>query len=117
MSYLLFFCENGDLINAKKYLKENPNIDIHAENDFAFRESCLRGLLENQDSLNKSGLLEVAQWLCTLCDNYYLEHDNKKIIKYKILTEQELEEKNFNKKIGELANQEITIDSDTIIDL
>ncbi len=39
------YCENGDLINAKKYFEENPNIDIHAENEEAFRYSCWKGHL------------------------------------------------------------------------
>ncbi len=34
------YCKDGDLINAKKYFEENPNIDIHAENEEAFRYSC-----------------------------------------------------------------------------
>ncbi len=44
------------------------------------------------------GNLEVAKWLCTLCDNYYLEHNDNKIISYKILTDQEVEEKRLEKK-------------------
>ena len=40
------YCLNGDLINAKKYFEENPNIDIHADEEFAFRYSCDLGHLE-----------------------------------------------------------------------
>jgi hypothetical protein len=40
------YCKNGDLINAKKHYDENPNIDIHAKNEQAFRSSCGCGRLE-----------------------------------------------------------------------
>ena len=45
------YCKKGDLINAKKYFEKNQNIDIHAEDEEAFRYSCLYGHLE------------VAKWL------------------------------------------------------
>jgi hypothetical protein len=51
------YCLNGDLINAKKYFEENPNIDIHADEEFAFRYSC------------DLGHLEVAKWLWSLDPN------------------------------------------------
>jgi hypothetical protein len=52
--------ENGEIIN------------IHAENDFAFRRSC------------ESNNMEIAKWLCNLCDEYYIKIENNKIVKYRI---------------------------------
>ena len=48
---------------------------------------------------------------------YYLEHNDKKIINWKILTDEEVAEKNLNKKLADLLNLGITIDSNTTIDL
>ena len=53
--------KNGDLIKPKY---------IHANNEEAFRWSCYYVHLE------------VAKWLCTLCDDYYLKYDGKNIISY-----------------------------------
>ncbi len=88
-----------------RLLSLNQNIDIHAKDEYAFRYSC------------ENGHLEVAKWLCTLCDYYYIEHDDEKIIKWKILNEKEIEEKKFDKKLNEFVSHEIIIDSNTIIDL
>ncbi len=57
MNQFTEYCEKGDLINAKKYFEENPNVDIHANNEYAFRLSCFRGHLE------------VAKWLWSLNQN------------------------------------------------
>jgi hypothetical protein len=69
-------CENGEIEIAKwliEFSKENGEmINIHAENEYAFRESC-----ESND-------MEVAKWLCSLCDEYYIEIENNKIVKYGI---------------------------------
>jgi hypothetical protein len=67
-----YSCGCGHLEVAKWLLSLNQNIDIHVCNEDAFCGSCERGHLE------------VAKWLCTLCSNYYLEHDDNKIISYKI---------------------------------
>ena len=131
------YCSNGDLTNAKKYFDENPNIDIHAKDEYAFCYSCCSGRLEVAQwlwSLNQNidihaendyafrlscqnGCLEVVKWLCTLCDYYYLEHNDKKMIKWKILTKEEIEEKKFNKKLDEFVSPKITIDPNTKINL
>jgi hypothetical protein len=88
------YLENLDSLNKSGHLEVakwlwtlNQNIDIHKFDDSSFRLSC-----ENSH-------LEVAKWLCTLCENYHLEYDDNKIITWKILTEQEIEEKNIEEKI------------------
>ena len=48
----------------------DQNIDIHAENEDAFKQAC------------KRNFVEIAQWLCTLCNDYHIVIDNSKIKKY-----------------------------------
>ena len=59
------YCQKGDLINAKKYFEENPNIDIHEIYEYAFRWSCL------------CGRLEVAKWLWSLNQNINIHANNE----------------------------------------
>jgi len=47
-------CEGGDLEKAKELLENNPNINISAENEQAFRWACY------------NGQLHVAKWLLSL---------------------------------------------------
>ena len=47
-------CKNGDLDKAKRILKDNPTLNIHACSDFAFRLAC------------GYGHLNIAQWLIDL---------------------------------------------------
>ncbi len=54
MDIFINYCTNGDLINAKKYFEENPNLDIHANNNEGFHISCCYGHLE------------FAKWLWSL---------------------------------------------------
>ena len=54
-------------------LSVKPDIDISAQNEYAFRLAC-----ENDK-------LYVAEWLCTLNDNYHIELDFlERIKKYSI---------------------------------
>ena len=77
------FCKNGNLSEAQKTYLNNPNIDISANNEKAFRWTCFKGHLEvcqwllsvkpnidisanNEDAFRWAcfrGQLEVAQWL------------------------------------------------------
>jgi len=69
-------CYNGCLEIAKWLIKiskkNNEIINIHANDEFTFRESCI------------IGNIEVAKWLCDLCDEYYVEIENNRIVKYRI---------------------------------
>jgi Ankyrin repeats (3 copies)/Ankyrin repeat len=60
-------------LNVAQFLwKLNPNINIH-ENDYsAFRECC------------ESNYVEIAHWLCSICEDYKFTIENKKITKYEI---------------------------------
>jgi hypothetical protein len=52
-------CSSGKLEEAIKFLEENPNIDISAENDVAFVCAC------------QYGHLEVAKWLYSVIPDLY----------------------------------------------
>ena len=52
-------CSSGKLEEAKKLFRENPNIDISAENDCAFVCAC------------QYGHLEVAKWLYSVIPDLY----------------------------------------------
>jgi hypothetical protein len=74
----VFRCSCGcGCIELAKWLieisKENGKIiNISAINDFAFRYSC------------KRNDMKIAKWLCSLYDEYYIEIENNKIVKYGI---------------------------------
>ena len=40
------YCEQGELVKAQKIYKEYVNINIHADDEYAFRWSCSKGHLE-----------------------------------------------------------------------
>jgi len=101
-------CENGDLEKAKELLKNNPNINISAEYEYAFRWTCENGhlevaqwLLEVKPDINisanneyafrfacRNGNLNVALYLQTLLPfKYNIQVENDKIISWKINTE------------------------------
>ena len=40
-------CKEGDIKNAKEIFEENKEIDIHAQDEEAFRWACYKGHLEN----------------------------------------------------------------------
>ena len=67
-------------------------INIHADDESAFRWSC------------ESGHLEVAKWLCEICEDYQIEIVNN-IIKYTI--KNSLEEMIQNKEIHPSFNHSI----------
>ena len=64
-------CETGDL-ELLKILYTFPNIDVHTNNDYAFRLSC------------SNGHLYVAQWLCSIEPSYGIEITDGKITNYYI---------------------------------
>lgn len=59
-------------LEIAQWLYSLGDIDIHVENDKAFRLSC------------EKECLEIVKWLCTLCNDYYLVIENNKIIRYRI---------------------------------
>jgi hypothetical protein len=69
MDIFIYYCRNGDLINAKKYFEENPNINIHAWNDEAFRMSCC------------FGQLEVAKWLWKINQNINIHAEDEEVFR------------------------------------
>ena len=96
-------CMNGHLEIAKWLINTFPNIDIHAEDEYAFRYSCYNGnlliakwLIEifpnidihayNEFAFRYSCIynhLEVAKWLINLDPSYSCKIINKKNIPYK----------------------------------
>ncbi len=50
-------CANGELTLAAKIIKENPNINISYNDDYAFRLACW------------CGRLRVARWLLSIKPN------------------------------------------------
>ena len=87
-------CNEGNLEEAINiYNKDKPN--IHADNDFAFRTAC------------DNGNINIANWLTTICDDYYIEIEDGKIKSWKIKNSlQDLyENKEYNKIIEKLKIQ------------
>jgi len=101
----LFFdsCIKKNNLNTVKFLYYNNKIDIHYDNDFAFRCAVMNNNLdvakwifslgginvhcENDQAFNwacSMNHLEMAKWLVTVCDAYYIEIENDKIKSYKI---------------------------------
>jgi hypothetical protein len=67
-------CSEGDLIGAKQLLQLNPDINISAEDDYAFRGCCIKKYLD------------VAQWLQSLKPHLYeiIYDENGRFKDYKI---------------------------------
>ena len=63
-------CKRGALMIAKELLKSNFNIDIHSNNEEAFRFACVQGHLE------------IAQWLWQLDGNTNIHADNEYAFKH-----------------------------------
>ena len=53
----------------------DQNINIHANDEDAFRLACVKGNLG------------MAKWLCTLCANYFIEEKDNKIVRWFIKDE------------------------------
>ena len=74
-SLFLKSCKKGALSIAKELLKSNPNIDIHAEDEKAFRYACYEDNLEVAQwiwQLDQNINTDVQQLFTDLC--YYKEH-------------------------------------------
>ena len=65
-------CKHGNLEFAKWIIQIDRKCNIRAKNDEAFRFACLFASTTEK-------ILEIAQWLCTLCANYSISIsiDNK----------------------------------------
>lgn len=103
---IVSICEKKNLDMIKLFLLEYRNINIHLENESPFRMSCMRGCLEiakflyqygldsgnpinirilNDEAFKQScenGHIEVAKWLENLCNEYFCEINDKRIIAY-----------------------------------
>lgn len=118
-------CTNGNLEIAKWLLKitqeKNSPINIHAKDERAMRISCEKGRLDvvlwlYEISVNmkspinvyakenyafkwacKRNHSDVAQWLASFNDDYFIEIENNKIKKWKVLT--------IYDKIGDLSKK------------
>lgn len=86
-------CESGQIHIAKWLyqlgIDNNIPIDIRINNDFAFRNACLRatedGTFNEMMGYDHNNYLAIAHWLCTLCDKYSFTAENDKIINYQII--------------------------------
>ena len=85
------FCENGTL-EAVHYLQSLGNVDIHANDDLAFRSSC-------------GGSEYHGAKLCELCNGYTILVENDKTINYKLI-EANIDEKinNKNKQLSSIIS-------------
>ena len=70
MNSFINACRDGDLDNAKQLLLLNQNIDIHADDEYAFRYSCAYGHLD------------VAKWLWSLDQNIDIHADDEYAFRY-----------------------------------
>jgi len=70
----------------------DKKIDIHAEDDYAFRRSC------------DKNRLEVAKWLCTLSNRYSYIINKDKTISCNIKTDKELKNELILKFGGNMLN-------------
>ena len=86
------FCENGTL-EALHYLQSLGNVDIHANDDLAFRSSC------------GGSEYHGAKWLCEPCNGYTILVENDKTINYKLI-EANIDEKinNKNKQLSSIIS-------------
>ena len=63
-------CISGNFDQVKEFLKENPEIDISADNEYAFRDAC------------RNGHLEIAKWLVEIKPIYKSGSGYLKVIKW-----------------------------------
>ena len=94
-------CKNGHLEIAQRL--QLLGVDIHEEEDIAFRESCDYGHINvvkwlyfngnvnvrvyNDEAFKNScnmNRIEVANFLCSIISSYHIEIENDIIIKYSI---------------------------------
>lgn len=71
MSTIAFqnYCRTGAFEDAKQYLMENPNIDISADNEHAFKLCCM------------SGNLDFARWLLNVKEDIDISVDEDVIFR------------------------------------
>ena len=60
-------CETGHLETSKWLIETFENIDIHADNEYAFRSSC------------SNGRLETSKWLIETFENIDIKESFKNI--------------------------------------
>jgi hypothetical protein len=96
-------CMKKNNLNIVKFLYYAYKIDIHYDNDFAFRCAVMNKNLdvarwlfsiggvdvhcENDQAFKFACImndLEMAKWLVTVCDDYYIEIEDDKIKLYRI---------------------------------
>lgn len=91
-----------DYPQVAEYIYHKYSIDIHVENDYAFRLSCfakdlytakwLYSLMENKSNLRydndiafqrscENGNRKLIKWLCTLCDDYRYKVNYEAVIR------------------------------------
>jgi predicted Fe-S protein YdhL (DUF1289 family) len=102
--YLINYIEEGNLDKTKQFLQDNPNYDIHANDDYAFCLSCYKGYLDiakwlwniSDQKINihaiderafclscAKGHLDVAKWLWDISDHKINIHaDNEKAFRW-----------------------------------
>ena len=100
MSFIEYI-ESGNLEKSKEYLKDNPEYDIHADNEYAFRRSCYYGHLEaakwlyeldgkidihaNNDMAFRwsceKGYIEIAKWLYGLDGKINIHAENEEALR------------------------------------
>lgn len=68
---------SGGYIKVAKWIYSLGNIDIRSNNDSAFICCCMNDRRDN---------IELAKWLCLLCDDYKIEIVDNKIVDWDILT-------------------------------
>ena len=134
--YFLDACMKGDIKFAKWLYEMNIDIDISAENEYAFRFACYynqielaKWLLEIKPDINIYAAnnsvftfacfnqrIELAEWLCTLNNLYYVKIENNRIVNWKIKKEiDDMIETNNKEKIIEKLKLNIVKITDTCI--
>ena len=82
VDYVFASCYENGTLEAVYQLYSLGNVDIHANDDLAFRSSC------------GGSEYHGAKWLCELCNGYTILVENDKTINYELI------EANINEKIN-----------------